>query len=246
MPDNTDAFMAESMSGSADADSLYDAACYKEFCVAFPGIAHDMRGFLNNMALNFELLKGMGGADSAGHAERYRDAGLQQIRNMDKYLRWVIELLDREDVPPQTVDINALSMEIHAMVKSYARHARKNVTWKVLDTPVMIQARLPELRRALMHVVLTAIRATASDGKLEMELKCAHAYATLTLCGEWASGQQLALASVFAGETPGHDLSYLTLIKARKILSSIGGGVEFIRSGEGMMISITLRPVIAG
>lgn len=242
MSDNTDGFVAERMSRSVDADSLYDAACFREFCVAFPGIAHDMRGFLNNMALNFELLKGMG-ADGAGHAERYRDAGLQQIRNMDKSLRWVIELLDREDVPPQTVDINALLMEIHAMVKSYARHARKNVTWKALDTPVMFQAQIPELRRALIHIVLTAIRATASDGKLEVELKCAHGNATLTLCGEWASGQQLALTSVFAEKMFDRSLSYVTLIKAREILRSMGGGVELTGSGEGMMISINLRPI---
>ena len=240
MSDNTDNFVAEKESTPVDADTLYDAACFRELCVAFPSIAHDMRGFLNNMALNFELLKGPG-VGVAGQTERYCAAGLQQIRNMDKSLRWVIELLDREDMPAHSVDINALMVEIHAMVKSYSRHSRKNIAWKGIDAPVMIQAYTPKLRRALLHIMLTAIGATETDGKLDVELKCAHGIATLALQGEWASGQWVALSSIFAGQmSDTGNLAYATLTKAQEILRAIGGEVGVTGPGEGMIIEISL------
>lgn len=243
---NTSNFSAERGSASADADRLYEAACFRELRVAFPGIAHDMRGFLNNMALNFELLKGTGAA-GAGPAERYRDAGLQQIRNLDKSLRWVIELLDREEVPPQSVDLNAFAVEVHAMVKSYARHSRKNMTWTALDAPVFIQARIPELRRALMHIVLTAIEATATDGKLMVELKCIGDKAILILQGDWMSEQQGALIATFRGrESDAVNLAYGTLAKAGEILRTMGGEVHVTERGEDMMIEISFAPIIAG
>src|SRR3569623_973856 len=94
MLDNTD-------NGSWDTTTLYDAACLRELSPAFPGIAHDMRGFLTNIALILEMINDAREGVAAGsNTERYRDSALQQVRHLELSIRSVSEFLDREDGPP--------------------------------------------------------------------------------------------------------------------------------------------------
>src|SRR3569833_80981 len=158
MLDNTD-------NGSWDTTTLFVVACLRELYTAFPEIAHDMRGFLNNFALILELLKDAREVGAAGsNTERYRDIALQQVRHLELSIRSLSEFLDREDGPPHSLDLNALCTEVHAMLKSYARHAKKNFVWTPLEAPVVVLARAPSLRRALLHIELALIRAAAGDG----------------------------------------------------------------------------------
>src|SRR3569833_1735153 len=107
MLDNTD-------NGSWDTTTLYDAACLRELSTAFPGIAHDMRGFLNNIALNLELLKDAREVGAAGsNTERYRDIALKQEQQKKHTKHTKSKKHDREVGPPHSLDLNALCTEVH-------------------------------------------------------------------------------------------------------------------------------------
>lgn len=239
--DNTPDSSAETGSASPDAGILYDAGRFHELSIAFPGIAHDMRGFLNNLALNLELLKGVSApsAQSTGNAERYRDVALQQIRNLDKSIRSLLEYLDCEDTPLQSVDVNALSTDVHAMVKSHARHMKKNIIFTTLERPAFIQAHAPALRRALTHILLTVIKFTKGDGRLVGQVRKEGGRVVINLQGEWDGAQLAEFVRAFGGEnTTSHNMAYVTLVKGREYLRTIGSDVRLLKAGKGPTVEI--------
>lgn len=226
--------------GSFDTTTLYDAACLRELSTAFPGIAHDMRGFLNNIALNLELLKDAREVGAAGgNTERYRNVALQQVRNLELSIRSLSEFLDREDGPPHGLDLNALCTEVHAMLKSYARHAKKNFVWTPLETPIVVHARAPSLRRALLHIELALIRATAIDGRLAGQIVTTGGRTAIRFQGSWDPAQQTGLMRVFSEESgrneQGTDVS---IVKAKESLRAVGGDVRGVEAGQEYVIEI--------
>src|SRR3569833_1047836 len=226
MLDNTD-------NGSWDTTTLYDAACLRELSPAFPGIAHDMRGILNKIALNHEMLKDAREVWAAGsNTERYRDIALQQERHLELSIRSLSEFLDREDGPPHTLDLNALCTEVHAMLKSYARHAKKYFVWTPLVAPVVVLARAPSLRRALLHIELALIRATAIDGKLVGQIESTGGRTAIRFQGKWDPVQQTGLMRVFSEEN-GSNKQDVSIVKARESLRAVGGEGRGGGAGRG-------------
>src|SRR3569623_205293 len=71
----------------------FEDGCFDALGVVIGGIAHDLRGRLNNIVVNMELLKSAGehaktsSLLGSGESTKYRDIAVQQVRHIDKAIQ---------------------------------------------------------------------------------------------------------------------------------------------------------------
>lgn len=210
----------------------FEAGCFDALGVVIGGIAHDIRGRLNNIVVNMELLKSVGehAANSrlgSGDSAKYRDIAVQQVRHIDRAVQSLIEIISLTPNQATIFNLGELLAELHAMLVSTARLHGVKLAWEPLPDGALVEGDKPGLRRALLHMILAALRASRRDDTLRMEILTTADEVLFALQNDRSGGA--AMAALF-----GPPLSEMTVnlrtataVGARSVWNSVGGTIRY-------------------
>ena len=214
----------------------FAAGCFDELGAVIGGIAHDLRGRLNNIVVNMELLKSAGEHANSrlggGESAKYRDVAVQQVRHIDKAIQSLIEIISLTPAQATIFNIRELLAELHAMLLSTARLHGIKLAWEALPEAALVEGDKPGLRRALLHMILAALRASRRDDTLRMELSTTADEVLFALRNDRSGGA--AIAALF-GPALGEmtvNIRTATAVAARSLWNSVGGTIRYDTMGS--------------
>ena len=138
----------------------------------FPGIAHDLRGPLNAMVINLELLKEI--ASSAGDARqgRFVAAVRDSLTRLNKSLDHLFDEIGNGS-PQESgsrFDLRDLVAELQMLLNTTARLQRVHLSIDVGAQSVPLNGDRGALRQALVNVALNALDAMPDVGQLQVRV----------------------------------------------------------------------------
>lgn len=152
-----------------------DAAHLRNLNTLYAGVLHSLRGPVNAIAMNLELLR-VTREDDADTPARARD--LRCIDQTGKALTRLTALLEAvgEQLAPdegrwQKVDLSALLRDLELLVDAQARSQRVALRIAAPDEPVLASARPRELQRALLGLLAVGLRSMQDGGELSARLE---------------------------------------------------------------------------
>lgn len=227
-------------------ENAYLAASFKYLSGAFLGVAHDMRGQLNNIVVNLELMKCTLDKTLKNHPDpitvepaKYRDVSVRQVRQLDRTIQSLLEILDLTPGVAGTFNLGELLEEVHALVKTYARHLTMKLEWTPVTEVIQCKAARSAIKRALFQTVLTLINTSQKQGILTVvvvTIDDLHSIVRIRMEG----GQfNKAFIEALSGKST-NDLqgSTLALHKAHEIFLKEGCDVKFTNEGSGVTVEI--------
>lgn len=219
---------------------MYDAACLRLLGAVFPSIAHDVRGRLNNIVFNLELMhSSVKAPPCAGQGEErsYRDIALQQVYQIDRLIQSLLELLDVTEQANSEFDMAALLNDVHDFIKTYARVKGVQLSWLPLAANVPVQSRRGRLRKSLIHLLLVFVNAARDKAVVHVEATAVPGKVVVRARGDRQGVDEGALRALFAKNDAG---SAALGAAARAAVVDLGGGVEFEWDEALMRLTIEL------
>ena len=211
----------------------FEAGCFDALGVVIGGIAHDLRGRLNNIVVNMELLKSAGeyaktsSQLGSGESTKYRDIAVQQVRHIDKAIQSLIEIISLAPAQTTLFNLGELLAEVHSTLLSTARLHGVKLAWEPFHDGALVQGDKPGLRRALLHMILAALRASRQGDTLRMELLTTADEVLFALQNERSGGA--AMAALFG--PPLGDMTVnirtATAVSARSLWNSLDGTIRY-------------------
>lgn len=226
---------------AAGAPDIYDAACLRLLGAVFPSIAHDIRGRLNNIVFNLELMHSSVKAPPCtgqGEERSYRDIALQQVYQIDRLIQSLLELLDVTEQANSEFDMAALLNDVHDFIKTYARVKGVQLSWVPLPANVPVQSRRGQLRKSLIHLLLAYVNAARDKAVLHVEAAAVPGKVVVRARGERQGVDEAVLRALFAPER-GAGAAALGAA-ARATLVGLGGRVELEWDEALMRLTIEL------
>jgi signal transduction histidine kinase len=201
--------------------------------------AHDLRGPLNAIAINLELVRG-DLAQVNGHAAQGREDALGRVdlvgREVARLSRMLTVLLGQSGSPRgegRLFGLRRLLGEVAALVRAQAE--RQGVALR-LDVPaerVAVQAPRDQVEQALMNLVNNALEAMPQGGRLELGLRADQETAVVHVRDTGPGISPAMLDQVFRmNYTTKADGTGLGLFTARATLEALGGRLD-LQSTEG-------------
>src|SRR3569623_1083101 len=211
----------------------FEAGCFDALGVVIGGIAHDLRGRLNNIVVNKALLKSSGvhaktsSHLGSGESTKYRDIAVQHVRHIDKAIQSLIDFISLAPAQTTLFTLGELHAELHAMLLSTARLHGVKLAWEPSNDGALVQGDKPGLRRALLHVILAALRASRQGDTLRMEMLTTADEVLFALQNERSGGTAMAalLGAPLSDMTV--NIRTATAVGARSLWSSLGGTIRY-------------------
>ena len=172
-------------------DELRLAARHDVFARLYPASAHDLRGPLNAVGLNLEVLKGsLAEGDLDGDAaDCLRAIGVE----LDRFKR-AFDLFLRQTRPPEDLrrafDLADLVREVAEMLGPLARRRKIEIAVEGASAPLVVEGRRDRLQHALLAVALAAVEALPEGGRLALALESAPRAARITIAGAARSASE--------------------------------------------------------
>lgn len=139
-----------------------------------PGLVHDLRGPLNAVFLNLELLKSLSGSvdEEVGEKlERYLGVVEEELhRFQDRFDGFVHHVFPPEETPGD-VDLRQTLHEVRDLLYVQARKDNVRIEMQEPDEPIVVDGRAGRLRDALLQMAAVVFEAdSTADRHLYMEL----------------------------------------------------------------------------
>jgi signal transduction histidine kinase len=231
------------------ADSLLRMVCQlRALQRVHRGMAHDLRGPLNAMVLNLELLRRSldpatpPRADLAERQQRWLAVVEQELQR----LRRSLDLLLAQMAPPpegaERFDLRGVIEEIAALVLPQARHQQVAVATALPAEQLPIDAHRDPLRQATLNLAINALEAMPEGGELRLALEREPNLARI-LVSDTGRGIPAELIERifeihFTTKPAGTGLG---LFVARSLLTAQGGALRTLASGpQGTTFELTL------
>ncbi len=134
------------------------------------GVAHEIKNPLNSIALHLEVLKATLG-DQGREAEREIEIISNEITRLDRVVKTFLDFTKPVDLHLTDVEAVELAQEVATLV---APEAAKRNTQVVVDSdpaPVELEADRDLLKQAVLNVVMNAVEAMKSGGRLEISVR---------------------------------------------------------------------------
>lgn len=158
---------------------LLTATRYRSLAVLQAGAVHDLRGPLNSMVVNLELLKQSintqgrtaGNDSESGRRDHYINVIQQEIYRLNRYVQALLELTAPSDSGCLEADVVRLLTEITGLIRAQAKLQRVHLDWYLPDHPVIVPCQTIALRQALLNLVLNSLEAMPGGGDLMITVR---------------------------------------------------------------------------
>lgn len=229
---------------------LRDALRFRSLSALYAGTVHDLRGPMNNIVVHLELLKqGLkltaAPQDNTSRANdlqrRAIDIIQQEIHRLNRYVQSLLDLsAPCQDNSPEIEIVQALK-KLADPIAAQAKQQRVQLDWQMPNQPVYVACRQLEFRQLVLNLVINALEAMPSDGKLTVQLRQEDAFAIIDIKDTGPGIEPDLQARIFDMHfsTKEH-ASGVGLYVAQTVASSLGGAIE-LQSTPGQGSCFTIR-----
>lgn len=228
-------------------EDLYAATRFRSLETLYAGAAHDLRGPLNNMIVNLELLKhgllnppGSASAEGGGQTQ-WVDAIQREIHRLNRHVQTMLDLTAaaNEDEP---VDLVEVLGELSRLLRATAKLRRVVLDWTLPDRPVFVYGRRDRLRQMLLNIVLNGFEAMAGGGTLHLALVQDGDGVRVDLSNSGAAIPDYVRARLFEKHfTTKTSATGIGLYVAQRLAVQLGGSISFCsEQGEPPSFSVRL------
>lgn len=226
------------------------AARYLTFSRVFSPSVHDLRGVLNAVVLNLEVLRESVGVDELPAEARESLAAVRE--ELERYTRG-FDLFVRQSRPPEDArvvfDFGELVREVALLLGPLARRQRVTLSVSAPQEPITFTGRRERLLQALVVVALNGFDAMPGGGELSIDLRQSHGRLTLAVADTGVGIPPDVAPRIwdihFSTRRGGTGLG---LYVARMMIEEHGGSIDLERtapSGTSFRVELPL-PVEAG
>ncbi len=133
------------------------------------GAAHEIKNPLNSIALHLEVLKGKLADDDTGADEI--EVITREIRRLDRVVKSFLDFTRPVELQPEEFDLRELLDELAGLVRLDAAEAGVEIVWYPPEEPASIRADRDLLKQSLLNVLVNAVQATDSGGRVQLSLE---------------------------------------------------------------------------
>lgn len=245
MPDADGAVVVILVADGATAldEDLYAATRFRGLSTLYAGAAHDLRGPLNNMVVNLELLKHGLLAQPGGAAEHlpWLEAAQREIHRLNGQLQVMLDLTasDADDEAP--VDMVEVLAELARLLRATAKLKRVQFEWTLPELRLFVRGRRDRLRQLLLNIVLNGFEAMPDGGVLRATLRHDARTVVTEFCNDGEPLPAALRAQLFRGRvTTKPAASGIGLYVAQRLAEQAGGSVSLHENGAGVCFSVAL------
>ncbi len=218
-----------------------------------PTMAHDLKGPLNTMAINLELMhQSVERLDADGERNRSRQrryiATLQQeIPRMNRALDTFLTQLQPAGNARERFDVREVVQRVEDLAAPRARLQHVNVQFAIPPHPVCCYGCAAQIRQALVNIVVNALESMPSGGALDVGLQVADAAARISVRDSGSGFDDSLLRRIGGAHVTSKETSTgIGLYTAYAVVRAHGGSVAIqSEAGEGTRVEITL-PLVSG
>lgn len=233
-PDSTDALETD----------LRTATRFRSLSTLNIGLAHDLRGALNNIVVNLELLKQAmhkGGGD-VGQPQHYAVLIQQEVSRLNGYIQVLLNLTAPAKDSPGQLDLCTALTETMGLIRAQAKLQRVNMDMQLPERTIRITCRQVDLRQALLNIIINALEAMPEGGTLTVRITPRDTELGIEICDTGAGIPESLRERVF-------DMHYTTkdtgtgigLYVARSVIHQHGGSIQIQNNFDaGTCFGITL------
>lgn len=229
---------------------LRTATRFRGLSTLYVGAAHDLRGPLNNMVVNLELLKqslkpanpGNDPSPDMARQRRYIDVIQQEIYRLNSYVHALLDLTAPTQDIHSDLDLAQALTEIAGLIRAQAKLQRVELDWRMPDRPITVLCQQVQLRQVLLNIIINALEAMPSGGSLTVSLR-QDADAAVVEIRDTGSGIPEALKQrIFDMHFTTKDTGTgIGLYVARSVVHELGGTIELHSTlGTGTCFEVRL------
>lgn len=200
-----------------------------------PAMSHDIRGPLNTVMLNLEILKESLRGDPASELRERREDCLRVVRHELGRVHTMLETLliqtRLSESVSKTLDLRGVVRDLEALVQPYAHSRRVTVVVTVPTLEVMVPGNEDDLRRGLLPLLIDALEASPAGSGLLLTLTTVPHGACLEL--RPPDADQAPESVPFAAPAPLAWPDARALREARDVVEARGGSLDASQGSRG-------------
>jgi signal transduction histidine kinase len=156
--------------------SLRHATSNRGLASLYRDTAHDLKGVLNVIAMNLELLSGValeGRTASADHdlAARCTKVIRRELARLDRAIDVVLDRTMLDRATPERFDLRATCQRLGQLVAARAARQQVEVRLDLGDVPAEISGFVDRVHVALLNLVVNALDAMPEGGSLDLRVR---------------------------------------------------------------------------
>ncbi len=227
---------------------LLDATQLRALSHLSPTMAHDLKGPLNTMAINLELLhQSIERPDAAGERTRERQrryvAALQQeIPRLNGALETFLTQLQPNGNARERFDLREVIHRVESLAAPRARLQHVTVRFDAPERPVCCHGSPAQIKQALVNIVVNALESMPKGGDLRVGLQVAGHVAQIAVRDSGSGLDEVALRRLGSLHvTTKGSSTGIGLYVAYTVIRSHGGSVTVSsQPGQGTCVEIVL------
>lgn len=201
-------------------------------------LAHDLKGLLNVIAMNVEILSRLSSAqseprDRSAIAVRSADAVRRELRRLDRSIEVILNRDATGHETPQRIDVRLVCQQLADLVAARAQRQHVTLTLQLGTQPAEIIGFPDRVHAALLSLIVNALDAMPGGGTLRIDVACGSSV-RISVC-DTGTGIDAALMErmwrLHYTTKPGGTGIGLTV--ARMVAESHGGRVSYDPNPEG-------------
>ena len=217
--------------------SLRHATRDRALASLYRDLAHDLKGSLNAVALNVDLMEHLT-ADVDPSEATARGQALsalkQEIRRLDRMMAAVLGRDSAALVGRKSLEVRALVESVAELVAARSRRQQVELQVSLPRRPADVRADAEQLHVALLTLAVNALDAQPSGGRLRLAVRSGTSRVVVSVCDAGPGVPPEVLPHIwdlhFTTRTKGTGLG---LPVARTIVRSHGGDLRYLRRRDG-------------
>jgi signal transduction histidine kinase len=229
---------------------LRTATRFRGLSTLYVGAAHDLRGPLNNMVVNLELLKQtLKSSDSGntpnsdiGRQRHCIDVIQQEIHRLNQYVHALLDLTAPTQDILSELDLTQALTEIAGLIRAQAKLQRVKLDLWMPDRPITVMCQQVQLRQVLLNIIINALEAMPSGGALNVSLRQDADYAVVEIRDTGSGIPDAIKQRIFDMHFTTKDTGTgIGLYVARSVITELGGKIELHSTlGAGTCFEVRL------
>jgi len=217
--------------------SLRHATRDRALASLYRDLAHDLKGSLNALALNVDVMEHLTAhvdRSEASTREQALSALKQEIRRLDRMMAAVLGRDSVALVGRKSVEVRTLVESVAELIAARSQRQQVELQVSLPRRPADVRADAEQLHLALLTLVVNALDAQPSGGRLRLAVRGGASRVVVAVCDAGPGVPPEVLPHIwdlhFTTRTKGTGLG---LAVARTIVRSHGGDLRYLRRRDG-------------